>query len=148
MQMELSEVDRYDGVFRVEYENVASPLGGTTRFYVAEIDGDAQVEVGDGADGRRNARTLAAALAAAGVESLDVLPPEFGPDFAAPGSEWEAWAGESFAVPARIATASRAAIAGWLKAVHRQREDWIASEVGVSEDTVVQYLSDLREGRR
>ncbi|WP_128478349.1 hypothetical protein [Halorussus pelagicus] len=147
MSIELTEIDTYAETFRVEYENVASPLGGTTRFYLSEVEGRERVEVGDGPDGRRNARTLAAALAAAGVESLDVLPPEFGPS-AHDGDEWEAWADDSFAVPARVATASRAAIAGWLKVVHRQREDWIASEVGVSEDTVVQYLSDLREGRR
>jgi hypothetical protein len=146
MQAQLTEIDQYGGAFRVEYENVASPLGGTTRYYVSEVDGERQVEIGDGTDGKKLARTLAATLAKADVATLNVLPPEFGPK--TQGGEWEKWVAESVPVPATVAAAGRAASAGWLKVVYRIREDWIGDEIGVSEDTVVQYLSDLREGRR
>lgn len=146
MQMQLTEIDRYGGAFRVEYENIASPLGGTTRYYVSEVDGERRVEIGDGSDGKRLARTLAATLAKADVESLDLLPPEFGPE--KQGNGWESWVSESVPVPVTVAASGRAASAGWLKVVYRMREKWIGNEIGVSEDTVVQYLSDLREGRR
>lgn len=145
MTEHLAVADTYGEAWTVEYENIPSPLGGTTRYYLADAS-EERVEVGDGPDGKRLARTLAATLEKAGFDSLDVLPPEFGPE--EHGDDWEAWASESFAVPARVSMASKAAVAGWLKVVHRQREEWIADHYGVSEETVVQYLSDLREGRR
>ena len=145
MSVELTPVATYGDSFRVEYENIPSPLGGTTRYYVSECDGPGRVEIGDGADGKTLARMLAATLANAAVDSLDVLPPEFGPE--SHGDAWETWTARTVPVPATVAAAGRAASAGWLKVVYRMREDGIATEVGVSEDTVVQYLSDLREGR-
>ena len=106
------------------------------------------VELNYGKDGKKLARTLAAALDAAGATGTsELLPPVLGPS-KHDTDEWEAWAADTDAVPVKIATAGKAPIAAWLKVVHRERESWIATKLGVSERTVRQYLSDLREGRR
>jgi hypothetical protein len=106
-----------------------------------------QIAVSDGSDGKKLARTLAAALDAAGTITEPILPPSLGPN-KHEGDEWEEWSDRNDAVPAKIATAGNAAIAGWLKVVHQERESWIATKMDVSKSTVRQYLSDLREGRR
>jgi hypothetical protein len=106
-----------------------------------------QIAVSDGSEGKTLARTLAASLDAAGVVTEPILPPSLGPN-EHEGDEWEAWSDRNNAVPAKIAVAGNATVAGWLKVVHRERESWIANKLDVSESTVRQYLSDLREGRR
>jgi hypothetical protein len=143
------------GRFEVTHETNTrrrSRLSDTTWYYV-ETNGEPSVKVGSGSDGKKLARTLAATLNAANVHDFDVLPP--GLDGDEPmhpddysDNEWESWASDNEVVPVRIARGGKAAIAGYLKVVHRERENWIASRLGVSESTVRQYLSDLREGRR
>jgi len=139
------------GRILVEMEKETSGFNSTTPVYYVKYSGENEaVEIGHGKDGKKLARTLAATLDKAGVTGIsDVLPPEFGPSkYDRDGGEWEQWAGESQAIPAQVAAAGKAAMAGWLKVVHQEREGWIATELGVSEPTVRQYLSDLREGRR
>jgi hypothetical protein len=136
------------GQWRVESKKDRGGLDTRTIYYVRRSNGDESVEVGSRKEGRKLARTLAATLDSAKVSGVDdVLPPEFRPD-RHNGDEWEQWAGESLAVPAKVACAGKAPIAGWLKVVHKQSEQWIANRMDVSESTVRQYLSDLREGRR
>ena len=130
----------------------AGTLTNRTNWYVEAYDEPA-VKMGSGKEGKKRARTLAATLDAAGVHDFDALPPGLdgdGPDYPDEHSsdEWQAWVGENEVVPVRIASGGKAAIAGYLKVVHRERESWIANRLGVSESTVRQYLSDLREGRR
>jgi len=138
------------GSIAVKYAKKTTSFGRSDRTYYIEYVGEQEpVEIGDGKDGKKLARTLAAALDSAGVTGYNqILPPEFGPAKHSDTDEWELWAGDSRAIPARIATAGKAAMAGWLKVVHQEREKWIGNELGVSEGTVRQYLSDLREGRR
>lgn len=116
------------------------------------MQGEAPVPVGSGKNGKKLARTLAATLASAGVHGFECLPPGFEdgdrPSRVGSGGEWEEWAAESHAVPAEIAAAGKAALAGWLKVVHRRSASQIAHRLGVSESTAQQYLSDLRQGRR
>lgn len=127
-------------------------LTNRTNWYVEAYDEPA-VKMGSGKEGKKRARTLAATLDAAGCHGLDALPPGLDgdePEYPDKHSsdDWEAWASENGAVPVRIASGGKAAIAGYLKVVHRERESWIGRRLGVSESTVRQYLSDLREGRR
>ena len=135
------------GRFDVESETNPRGLTDRTTYYVTARGANDRVKVGDGKQARHHARTLAAALAAAGEIDLSSLPPEFGPR-RSDENEWAGWAGDTLAVPATIAAAGNAPLAGYLKVVHRQSESWIAREMDVSETTVRQYLSDLREGRR
>lgn len=122
-----------------------------TAYFVEDRDGHA-VEIGTGKNGKKRARTLAATLNAASIYSFeDVLPPGLlDGDFPSKGASdpWQEWASDTDAIPARIATSGKAPMAGWLHIIHRERPSWIANELGVSEQTVRQYLSDLREGRR
>lgn len=125
----------------------------STTWYYVETNGEPPVKVGSGSDGKKLARTLAATLDSANVHDLDALPPGMtGDEPSHPdeysNDEWEAWTAENEVLPVRIAGAGKAAIAGYLKVVHREREAWISNRLGVSESTVRQYLSDLREGRR
>lgn len=142
------------GMFEVTSERKGGGLTGTTVWYVQRGDDSARRrKIGDGKTGKKNARALAAALAAAGQTDLSALPPEFGPTkhhqlHGDDGDEWEQWAGETQAVPAEVAAAGKAPLAAWVKVVHRERESWIGNRLDVSESTVRQYLSDLREGRR
>jgi hypothetical protein len=138
------------GRFTVERERESGRgLGSTDVWYVRRSGKDWEVDCGTKKNGKKLARTLAAALDAADVlDPTDVLPPEWGPRGITADSDWEAWADESKAVPVAIASAGNAAVAAWLKVVHKEREKWIANTLGVSESTVRQYLSDLREGRR
>lgn len=140
------------GAFKVTSSTNRRGLSSTTHYYI-ERNGEEPVKLGTGKDGKKLARTLAAALEAAGVHNFDCLPPglrgddpQYPHDYS--DDEWEAWASDNEVVPVRIASGGKAAIAAYLKVVHREREKWIASRLGVSETTVRQYLSDLREGRR
>ena len=142
------------GRFKVTNTTDSRPgtLSNRTYWYL-ETNAEPPVKMGSGKEGKKRARTLAATLDAAGVHDFDALPPGLdgdGPDYPDEHSsdEWEAWVGENEVVPVRIASGGKAAIAGYLKVVHRERENWIANRLGVSESTVRQYLSDLREGRR
>jgi len=139
------------GYWKVVYTSKRGGFGGGTRktYYVTTSNADMEpLEINTGKTGRKLARTLAAALEAADVTKYDeVLPPELGPSEYA-DDEWESWVGKTNAIPAKVASGGKAAIAGYMKVVHQQRESWIASRLGVSEQTVRQYLSDLREGRR
>jgi len=133
-------------------ERRAGSLSPRTRYYV-ETNGEPSIKVGSGSNGKKLARTLAATLNAANVHDLDALPPGMtGDEPAYPDEysddEWQAWTADNEVLPVRVAGAGKAAIAGYLKVVHRERESWIANRLGVSESTVRQYLSDLREGRR
>lgn len=139
-------VQKQYGQFEVTSEEGRGIMNDRT-WFVAVVYGDDQRYINTGQNGKKLARTLAAALDAADETDLSSLPPEFGPAARA-GDEWEQWAGETQAVPARIAGAGKAPLAAYLKVVHRQRENWIGNRLGVSEQTVRQYLSDLREGRR
>lgn len=138
------------GRFAVVSETERTAYGRQVSYYV-ETKGSGRVEVGTGNDGKRLAKTLAAALKNADVHDFEVLPPGF-VDGDRPerhdADDWERWCFDTKAVPARIATAGKPATAAYLKVVYRRQESWIATELGVGEQTVVQYLSDLREGRR
>jgi len=137
------------GRYSVEHERESSGYGHVDVWYVRNTGANWEVEVGQKRDGKKLARTLAATLDSAGVlDPTDVMPPEWGPRGITADSDWEAWADDAKAVPAAVAGGGKAAIAGWLKVVHKEREGWISNELGVSESTVRQYLSDLREGRR
>lgn len=130
----------------------AGTLTNRTIWYVEAYDEPA-VKMGTGKEGKKRARTLAATLDAADCHGFDALPPGLNgdePEYPDSHSsdEWEVWSSENGAVPVRIASGGKAAIAGYLKVVHRERESWIGRRIGVSESTVRQYLSDLREGRR
>lgn len=136
------------GRWQVRGEQNAGLSGTKTMWHVERKGENQSVELNYGKDGKKLARTLAAALDAAGATgSSELLPPELGPS-KHDTDEWEAWVADTDAVPVKIATAGKAPIAAWLKVVHRERESWIATKLGVSERTVRQYLSDLREGRR
>ncbi len=144
-----SQVTEY-GRFKVQKEIDRGGLGKTEKFYVQNgMKGDRIRVYG----GENRAKTLAAVLDSAGAVDFDVLPmdsegleePRKHNDDA---DEWEVWADDALAVPAEVAVAGKAAVAGFLKVVHRERESWIGTKLGVSEATVRQYLSDLRAGRR
>jgi hypothetical protein len=124
-------------------------ISGSKTMYGVEREGENErVEINTGKTGKKLARTLAAALDKAGaIGSEELLPPSLGPS-SYDGDPWEAWAADTDAVPVKVAAAGKASIAAWLKVVHQEREKWIAGKLGVSESTVRQYLSDLREGRR
>lgn len=138
------------GRFEIERERVRNAGFGTTYSYsIVDKHSDWRVQVGDDDTGYQLARTLAATLDAAEIRNPDeIMPPEWGARGVGGGDEWESWVGESKAVPGKIAAAGKAPLAGWLKVVHKERASWIANEIGVAEQTVKQYLSDLREGRR
>jgi len=136
------------GRFEVTYETRNTGISNRTTYYVKA--GDERIEINDGNDGRKLARTLAATLDAAGAIDFSELPPEWEderPDEYSEG-EWESWEADNQSVPVRVAGAGKAPLAGYLKVVYGQRESWIARRLDVSEQTVRQYLSDLREGRR
>lgn len=127
-------------------------LGNTTSYAVTGPDGKT-VTIGNSTEGRKRARTLAATLESAEVFDMEeMLPPELlgeEPNFPSrTGDGFEEWASVNDVIPVRIATAGKAAMAGWLYVIHRHRPGWISNKLGVSEQTVRQYLSDLREGRR
>lgn len=146
-QTKLSE--KY-GRWRVVTTQKRGGFGGGTQsvYHVQNGTDDAdRMKIGAGKEKKRIARTLAATMDAAGAIDFDLITPELGPKEYS-DNEWEKWAAESNAVPAKVAGAGKAALAGYLKVVHREREGWIASRLDVSEQTVRQYLSDLREGRR
>jgi hypothetical protein len=123
----------------------------TTVRWSVDTANEPPIEIGTGSDGKKLARTLAAALDAADVDGWDCLPPGFA-DGERPESydsgTWEAWAADSLTVPARVAASGKAPLAAYLKVVHRKGESWIAKQLDVSEATVRQYLSDLRRGVR
>jgi len=118
---------------------------------VEDRDGG-RFETGTGKDGKKRAKALAAALDAAGFLDLDELPP------VAEGSErptrfgdsdgWEEWTAESYAVPAKAAVDGKYSMAGFMHGVHHASPSEIARYLDVSEQSVRQYLSDLRAGRR
>jgi len=137
------------GLWKVVYTTERGGFGGGTRtVYHVQYGSDEEerIEFGSGKEKKRLARTLAATMNAAGA-SMDLLPPELGPK-RYDDNEWQSWAASSNAIPTKVAAAGKAAIAGYCKVVHREREGWIAGRLDVSEQTVRQYLSDLREGRR
>jgi hypothetical protein len=138
------------GRYSVRRKRESKGFGSTDVWYVAHTGTGWEVETGTKQNGKKLARTLAAVLDSAGVmRPADVMPPEWGARGITSGDdEWQEWAAENKSVPAKVATAGNAAVAGWLKVVGKEREGWIATELGVSEQTVRQYLSDLREGRR
>jgi hypothetical protein len=140
------------GRFDVTSNTKTTGFGSNTTYWGIETRNEPTITIGNGKEGKQQARTLAAVLNAAGAHGFDMLPPGMVENDELPGkgssNEWEQWAADTEAVPARIATAGKAAVAGWLKVVHRERESWIGTELDVSESTVRQYLSDLREGRR
>jgi len=145
-----AETEESYGYWKVVYTVERGGFGGGTRnvYHVqCGSDSEQRLEIGSGDEKQRLARTLAATMEAAGATDFDLLPPELGPT-SYDGDEWEAWAADTNAVPAKVAGAGKAALAGYLKVVHRERESWIGSRLDVSEQTVRQYLSDLREGRR
>jgi len=144
--------DRY-GVFKIVSER-QSGISRSDVWYVENHEGD-RVRVGDAANGETRAKTLAATLDATKAGSFDLLPPGMLVDERPRGhprshsdNDWETWAAETNAVPAEVAGAGKAPLAGYLKIVHRERDGWIANRLGVGEATVRQYLSDLRNGRR
>lgn len=147
------EVAEY-GRFRVVQETDRHGVTKTETYKIQDgvkFRGDNRVQVhGSGKAAKKNAKTLAATLHAAGETDLDALPEEMNsPSIHNDDADsWEVWADENLAVPVSVATAGKAAVAGYLKVVHRERESWIGSKLGVSESTVRQYLSDLRAGRR
>lgn len=134
----------------VTCEREKTAWGHSDTYYV-EIEGFNRIEMGKHATGKKLAKTLAATLNAAGATSYDLLPPEWTkgerPSMAS-SDRWEGWAAEHMSIPARVAAAGKAAAAGYMKVVYRTEETLIATHLGVSEQTVGQYLSDLREGRR
>jgi hypothetical protein len=136
------------GLFSVEEREKRGSLGNVTPYAVTHGSGDDGDEVlVDTSNSRQDARTLAAALSAAGMTTVvDAVPPNLGGRRGEGG--WESWGAETNAVPARVAGAGAAPTAAYIKVVHRERESWIANRLGVSESTVRQYLSDLRAGRR
>jgi hypothetical protein len=130
---------------------VESERGRSRRqYYVRPKGGDREAYCGTGKDGKKRARTLAATLDAAGQYDLDTLPPEWGQDNRLSKfgheNEIEEWACEENAVPAEIAVAGKPAVAGYLYVVYNESPSYMS--LGVSESTIRQYLSDLREGRR
>lgn len=133
------------GQFRVESES-RSGLSSRRDWYVVQRFGDESRRYVEG--DATQARTLAATLSAADADTFDLLPPHFGPSEYDPSNEWEEWSARTMAVPVEVAAAGKAAVAGYLNVVHRKRPSWIALRLGVSEQTVQQYLSDLRQGRR
>jgi len=139
------------GYWKVIYTTKRGGFGGgsTRTYYVTSSAGKMEpLEINTGKTGKKLARTLAAALEAAGAtEHSDILPPEIHPNEYS-DDEWESWVGKTSAIPVQVAAGGKAAIAGYMKVVHQERESWIGSRLGVSEQTVRQYLSDLREGRR
>jgi hypothetical protein len=144
--------DRY-GVFTIESEP-QSGLTNAAKYYVENHEGD-RVKTGDGDSGQQRARTLAATLHTVEAGGFDLLPPGMlladrprGHPSEASENEWQSWAAETNVVPARVAAAGKAPLAGYLNIVHRERDSWIGGRLGVSEATVRQYLSDLRAGRR
>ena len=141
------------GAFTVQSSTSNHGLGRTSTYYVEDKFGDGEpVKVGTGKGGKKLAKTISATLSAAEVTDLDILPPGMRdgehPQRYGDAEAWEDWVAENASIPTKVATAGKAAIAGWLKVVHRERESWIANRLGVSETTVRQYLSDLRAGRR
>jgi hypothetical protein len=137
------------GRYTVERERDTSGYGTTDVWYVRNSGANWEAEVGQKQSGKKLARTLAAVLDAADVHRpSEVMPPEWGARGITANGEWEEWAADAEVIPAQVACGGRAAIAGWLKVIHKEKENWIANEIGVSEQTVRQYLSDLREGRR
>lgn len=131
------------GRFTVESVNNSGP---GRAWDVVGRDGD-RFEVGTGKDARRDAQALASALDSAGVLELDdVLPPKKPSKFT--GEEWESWSDESNAVPARLVGAGKHVVAAYLDVVNEERTGTIASRLDVGEQTVRQYLSDLRADRR
>lgn len=134
------------GRFKVESET-----GHSRRKYFVRPKGDyGEAYCGNGKDGKKRARTLAAALDAAGQHDLETLPPEWGQDNRlskyGDSGQIEKWAVEENAVPAEIAVAGKPAIAAYLYVVYNENPKYM--NLGVSESTIRQYLSDLREGRR
>lgn len=107
-----------------------------------------QYATGIGKDGKKRAKALAAALDAANVLDIqDVMPPSEPTEYGCE-SEWEEWTAESTAIPAEMFKDGKYSAAGYLHAVYRLRNSQIARKLGVSEQSVSQYLSDLRAGRR
>jgi hypothetical protein len=145
-------LDKY-GVLTIESEPQSGLTNGR-RWFVENHEGD-RVKTGEGDSGQQRARTLAATLHAVDGGTFDLLPPGMLLDDRPRGhptesseNQWESWTAENHGVPARVAAAGKAPLAGYLKIVHRERDSWIGSIIGVSGETVSQYLSDLRAGRR
>jgi len=137
------------GRYTVEKERESGGFGNTDVWYVRNTGANWETEVGTKQNGKKLARTLAATLDAADVlDPSDVMPPEWGARGITKGDDWQTWVAETHALPVEIATGGNAAIAGWMKVIQKEREGWISNRIGVSEQTVRQYLSDLREGRR
>jgi len=136
------------GRFKVESER-----GNSRRsYYVRPKGGDREAYCGNGKDGKKRARTLAAALDAAGQFDLDTLPPGWAWDNKlrkhGDTEDIEEWAVEENAVPAEIAVAGKPAVAAYLYVIYNENPQFMENTLGVSEATIRQYLSDLREGRR
>ena len=112
--------------------------------------------IGSGPDAFKRGQALAAALDATNcwmdcVEEL--LPPEEpgrGGFSKYPRDEdgWDYWSIDNLVVPAKLLGDGKYGAAGWIYGVYGTNPEWIANHLDVSEQSVRQYLSDLRSGRR
>lgn len=131
------------GRFTVE-RNRAS-IGGRTEWIVVGRDGETW-SLGAKKDGRRDAQALAAAFDKANVLDMDDLLPSKSPDKYT-GGEWEEWAAAAEVVPADLVGAGKPAVAAWMKVVLGVSIIRISHSLDVSEQSVRQYLADLRADR-
>lgn len=118
-------------------------------YHVTGTGEEERIFVGKDRSGRERAKALAAALDAAGVVQFErVLPPETNPSKNGESGEWQSWSADSYALPAKMLADSNYSAAGYLHGIYDLKPSQIARRIGVSEQSVRQYLSDLRAGRR
>ena len=123
-------------------------------WYVIHDKDNAEIgPLGSRRKGRLRAQALASALDSAGISGKyqlnRVKPPEEKTVVSSSEAEtWAQWADRAHPVPSRIAGHGSPVIAGYLAGAYGLRTEKIAHELGLSDQTVSQYLSDLRAGRR
>lgn len=129
-------------------------------WYVVDRDGNRYHVATGRHNARRRAQALAAALDAADVYMTDgieaIMPPDEvdGEDWSGSRfgnnheNDWANWSLDNSVVPVKLMKDGNYSVSGWLHGVYDIDPKWIAQYLDVSEQSVRQYLSDLRSGRR